>query len=178
MRNKDSNDRSVTPISNRCFILDQLRQCAPSVQCLTLWWHDLRPLLKHSDSPWPSIQQLNILLRSVEKDNPSASLIKRLPTNKAFPQLKYLTFGSRRFVLTPPELVAERILSWLDALVFPGSKLVILHVNRSCPYFHPRSSTARDMLMILLKQHVRLRDHHHPPAKIIIDSNEEVIIWL
>ena len=176
MRNRNLNDRSVTPIYNRCFILDQLRQCAPSLQCLTLWWHDLRPLLKYSDSPWPSIQQLNILLRAEEK--PSASVIKRLPISKAFPHLRYLTVGSRRFMLTPPESLAEWILSWIDALVFPASKLVILHVNRRCPYFRTRSLTARDTLMMLLKQHVRSSDHHHPPSKIIIDSNEEIIIWL
>lgn len=172
MRNRELNDRSVTPIANRCFILDQLRQCAPSLRCLTLWWHDLQPFLDHSNSPWPSIEQLNILLRTMEKDDPSASLIKRLPTENVFPQLKYLTFGSRRLKLTPPELVAERILSWLDALLFPGSKLVLFHVNRSCP------PTVRDTLMMLLKQHVRLRDDHHSPAKIILDWNDEIIIWL
>jgi hypothetical protein len=178
MRNTDFSDRSVTPIANRCFILDQLRQCAPSLQCLKLWWHDLQPFLKHSNSPWPSIEQCNILLRTMEKDDPPASLIKRLPTNHVFPQLKYLTFGARRFKLTPPELVAERILSWLDALLVPASKLVLLHVNKACPYFRTRPLTARDTLLMLLKQHVRLRDDHHPPAKITIDYNEEIIIWL
>ncbi|CAF1121845.1 unnamed protein product [Rotaria sp. Silwood1] len=178
MRAKRLNDWSFTPIHHRCIILDQLRQCAPSLQCLTLWWHDVRLLLKHSNSPWPSIQQLNILLRTHTKDNPSASLIRRLPTIKVFPQLRYLSLGARRFLLTPPELAAERILSWIDALVFSSSKLVVLHVNKNCPYFRTLSSTSYDMLMMLLKQHVRLRDYHHPSAKIIINSNEEVIIWL
>jgi len=114
----------------------------------------------------------------VGHDNPSAAMIKRIPTNNAFPQLQYLTFGGRRFILKPPELTAELILSWLNALLFPASKLVMLHVNRRCSYFRTRPLTARDMLMMLLKQHIRLRDHHHPPAKIIIDSNEEIIIWL
>jgi hypothetical protein len=178
VRNKDSYDRSVTPIYNRCFILDQLRQCAPSLQCLTLWWHDLRPFLKHSNSPWSSILQLNILLRAAGQDNPSAAMIKRIPTNNAFPQLQYLTFGGRRFILEPPELTAELILSWLNALLFPALKLVMLHVNRRCSYFRTRPFTARDMFLMLLKQHIRLRDHHHPPAKITIDWNEEIIIWL
>jgi hypothetical protein len=172
------NYRLVTPIHHRCIILDQLRQCAPSLQCLTLWWYDVRLLLKHSISPWPSIRQLNIRLRTCRKDNPSASLIKRLPTTKAFPELRYLSFGSCRLLLTPPELVAERILSWVDALIFSSSKVVILHVNRCCAYFRPQFPTPRDTLMMLLKQHVRLRDHYYPQAKIIIDSNEEVIIWL
>jgi hypothetical protein len=178
MRANKCASRSVTPIHNRCFILDQIRQCAPSLQCLTLWWHDLRLLLKHSNSHWPSIQQLNILLRIHEKDNPSASLIKRLPTSKAFPQLRYLSFGYRRVLLTPPELVAERILSWFNALISPESKLVVLHVNRHC-FYHQRllPSTSHDMFIMLLKQHVYLRDYYHSPAKIIINSNEEIIIW-
>jgi hypothetical protein len=178
IRIKELNDRRVTPIDNRCFILDQLRQCAPSLQCLTLSWHDLRSFLKHSNSPWSSILQLNILLRSAGRDNPSAAMIKCIPTNNAFPQLQYLTFGGRRFMLKRPELVAERILSWVDALLSPPSKLVMLHVNRRCPYFRTHPFTSGDMLLMLLKQHIRLRDHHHPRAKIIINSNEEIIIWL
>ncbi|CAF1294548.1 unnamed protein product [Rotaria sordida] len=175
IRIKNFIDRSVTPIYSRFFILDQIRRCAPLLQCLTLWWHDLRPFLTYSHLPWPSIQQLNIRLR--RQDNPPASLIKRLPTNQAFPQLQYLTFGSRRFMLTPPELVAKQILSWLDALLFPTSKLVILHLNRRCSFFLTRPPTARDVFRMLLDQHVQSMNHHSP-AKIIIDSNEEVIIWL
>ncbi|CAF1250924.1 unnamed protein product [Rotaria sordida] len=116
-------------------------------------------------------------LELTKQDNPPASLIKRLPTNQAFPQLQYLTFGSRRFMLTPPELVAKQILSWLDALLFPTSKLVILHLNRRCSFFLTRPPTARDVFRMLLDQHVQSMNHHSP-AKIIIDSNEEVIIWL
>jgi len=179
MRYKDLNYRCATPIYNRCFILDQLRQCAPSLECLTLWWHDVQLLFECSILPWSSIQKLNIRLRIHEKDNPSASLLERLPTIKAFPELRYLSFGSRRFDLTPPEFAAEQILSWLDALVSSSSKFVILHVNRLCPYFRPRiSSTSRDMLIMLLQQHIHLKNYRHSSANVIIDSNEEVIIWL
>jgi hypothetical protein len=173
------NDRSVTSVHHRCVILDQLRQCAPSLECLTLWWHDVQLLFECSILPWSSIQKLNIRLRIHEKDNPSASLLVRLPTIKAFPELRYLSFGSRRFDLTPPEFAAEQILSWLDALVSSSSKFVILHVNRLCPYFRPRiSSTSRDMLIMLLQQHIHLKNYRHSSANVIIDSNEEVIIWL
>ena len=176
MRHEYFNNRSVIPIYNRCFILDQLRHCAPSLQCLTLWWHDLHSLLEHSHSPWPSIQELNIRLRAGRV--PCASLIKRLPISKVFPQLRYLTVGPRRLMLTSPEWLAEWILSWIDALLVPASKLVSLHVNRRCSYSRTSPSTACDKLMMLLKQHDRLSDYHHPPAKILIDSNEEIIIWL
>lgn len=178
MRDWRSYDQSVTPIDHRSIILDQLRQCAPSLQCLTLWWCDVQLLLEHSHSPWLSIQQLNILLRTYEQDNPPASLIKRLPTDKVFPQLRYLSFGGRRFCLTPPELAAVQILSWFDALVSSSASFSTFHVNRGCFYSQTLSVASRDMLMVLLRQHVRLRDQHYSSTRIIIDSNLEVIIWL
>ena len=169
---------SVTPIEHRCIILDQLRQSAPSLQSLILWWHDVKLLLEHSDSPWPSINQLQIRLPTNPKENPSASLVKRLPTVKAFPQLQCLSFSGCRLPLTPLEVASELILSWVDALMSSLSKFVILHVNRRCSPYRTLNPTPHDVFIMLLKQHARLRDLYRPPVNIVINSNEEVIIWL
>ncbi len=170
-------DGSSTPIDHRIIVLELIRVNAPSLQCLTLWWHDIL-LLTKSHSPWPSVRQLNVLLRTHKKDDPPASLIGRLPTNKAFPQLRYLSFGGRRFRLMPSQLMAERILAWFNALILSSSILSILHVNRRCGPERAVPPSSRDMLITLLKQHVRLSEQHHPPARVVIDSNEEIIIWL
>ncbi len=181
MRSRESCDRSVTPIHYRCIILEQFRQCAPVLEYLTLYWSDVRLFLEHSASPWPFVRQLNILLESLEpgtNNNPSVSLIKRLPTNEAFPQLQYLSFGGRRFPLTPPKVLANQILLWFDGLVSSSSKFIILHVNRCCVSYRSLPLTSRDILVMLLTEHVRSRNHHYSSSKIIIDSNEEIIIWL
>jgi hypothetical protein len=111
-------------------------------------------------------------------NNPSVSLIKRLPTNEAFPQLQYLSFGGRRFPLTPPKVLANQILLWFDGLVSSSSKFIILHVNRCCVSYRSLPLTSRDILVMLLTEHVRSKNHHYSSSKIIIDSNEEIIIWL
>ena len=80
---------------HRCAVLEQLRQCAPALECLTLWWHDVEMLLTHSALPWPSVRELNILLETGKRNIPSAPLIGQLPTKMAFPQLRYLSVGPR-----------------------------------------------------------------------------------
>ncbi|CAF1300926.1 unnamed protein product [Rotaria sp. Silwood1] len=177
MRSRESYDQSVISIDCRLIILEQFRECAPVLEYLTLYWSDVRLLLKYSASPWPFVRQLNIRLESYT-NNPSASLIKQLPTNKAFPQLQYLSFGGRRFPLTPPKVLTNWILLCLDSLVYSSSKFIILHVNRCCVTYRSVPSTSRDILMMLLTKHVRSRNHHYSSSKIIIDSNEEIIIWL
>jgi hypothetical protein len=168
--------RTSTPISHRSILLEQIRINAPSLQCLTLSWDDI--LLLESDSPWPSIEQLNILLSITKQDVPSESLVGRVSTSKAFPQLRYLSFGRRRFKLAPTEVMAQRILAWLDALILSSSTLSIFHVNRRCSRYRSVPQSSIDTLMTLIKQHVRLNGHHHPSTHVIIDSNEEIIIWL
>ncbi|CAF3913366.1 unnamed protein product, partial [Rotaria sp. Silwood1] len=118
--------QSVTPSHYRCIILEQFRKCASALECLTLHWSDLELLLEHSSSPWPFVRQLNIRLKA-RTNFPSASLIKQLPTNKAFPQLQYLSFSGRRFPLNPPKPLATWILLCFDALVSSSSKFSILH---------------------------------------------------
>ncbi|CAF3776891.1 unnamed protein product [Rotaria sp. Silwood1] len=171
-----SYDRSVTPNHYRCIILEQFRQYASVLEYLTLYWSDIR-LLKHSSSPWPFIQQLNILMESCT-NIPSASFIKRLPTNNAFPQLQYLSFGGRRFSLAPPKPLATRILLCFDALVSSSSKFIMLHMNRCCGTYRSVPFTSRDILLTLLTERVRSRSDHYSSSKIVIDSNEEIIIWL
>ncbi|CAF4307506.1 unnamed protein product [Rotaria sp. Silwood2] len=170
-------DRSVTPNHYRCIILEQFRQCASVLEYLTLYWSDIRLLLKHSSSPWPFVRQLNILMESFT-NIPSASLMKRLPTNKAFPQLQYLSFGGRRFSLSPPKPLATRILLCFDALVSSSSKFIILHINRCCGTHRSLPFTSRDILLTILTERIRSRSDHYSSSKIIIDSNEEIIIWL
>jgi hypothetical protein len=172
-----SYDRSVTSNHYRCIILEQFRQCASVLEYLTLYWSDVRLLLKHSSSPWPFVRQLNILMESCT-NIPSASLIKRLPTNKAFPQLQYLSFGGRRFSLAPPKPLATRILLCFDALVSSSSKFIMLHMNRCCGTHRSAPFTSRDILLTLLIERVRSRSDHYSSSKIVIDSNEEIIIWL
>ncbi|CAF4732260.1 unnamed protein product [Rotaria sp. Silwood1] len=167
-----SYDPSVTPNHYRCIILDQFRQCASVLEYLTLYWSDIRLLLKHSSSPWPFVRQLNILMESCT-NIPSASLIKRLPTNKAFPQLQYLSFGGRRFSLTPPKPLAIRILLCFDALVSSSSKFIMLHMNKCCGIHRSLPFTSRDILLTILTERVRSRSDHYSSSKIIIDSNEE-----
>jgi hypothetical protein len=181
MRSRESYDGSVTPIHYRCIILEQFRRCAPALEYLTLYWSDVRLLLKHSALPWPFVRQLNIRLKSLEPDRddtPSVSLIKRLPKNEAFPQLTYLSFGGCRFSLTPPKALANRILLWFDALVSSSSKFITLHVNRCCLSYPSLPSISRGIFMTLLTEHIRSRNHRYSSSKIIIDSNEEIIIWL
>ncbi|CAF3751781.1 unnamed protein product [Rotaria sp. Silwood1] len=172
-----SYDRSVTPNHYRCIILEQFRQCASVLEYLTLYSSDIRLLLKHSSSPWPFIRQLNILMKSCT-NIPSASFIKRLPTNKAFLQLQYLSFGGRRFSLAPPKPLATRILLCFDALVSSSSKFIMLHMNRCCGTYRSVPFTSRDILLTLLTERVRSRSDHYSSSKIVIDSNEEIIIWL
>ncbi|CAM4865761.1 unnamed protein product [Rotaria socialis] len=145
--------------------------------CLTLHWSDLELLLEHSSSPWPFVRQLNIRLKP-RTNFPSASLIKQLPTNKAFPQLQYLSFSERRFSLDPPKPLATWILLCFDALVSSSSKFIILHVNRCYVTYRSFPLTSRDILLTLLTEHVRSRSDHYSSSKIVIDENEEIIIWL
>ncbi|CAF2958401.1 unnamed protein product [Rotaria sp. Silwood2] len=152
-------DRCVTPNHYRCFILEQFRQCACALESLTLYWSDIRLLLKHSSLPWPFVRQLNILMESCT-NIPSASLIKRLPTNKAFPQLQYLSFGGRRFSLTSPKPLATRILLCFDALVSSSSKFLILHINRCCGTHRSLPFTSRDILLTILTERIRSRSDH------------------
>ena len=118
-------NQSVSPNLYRYILLEQFRQCATALESLTLNWSDIRLLLKHFSSPWPFVRQLNILLDSYRKI-PSPFLTKRLPTNEAFPQLQYLSFGGRRFSLTPPKKLANRILLCFDSLVSSSSKFINL----------------------------------------------------
>ncbi|CAF1510539.1 unnamed protein product [Rotaria sp. Silwood1] len=169
--------RCVTLNHYRCIILEQFRQCACALESLTLYWSDIQLLLKHSSLPWPFVRQLNILMESCT-NIPSASLIKRLPTNKAFPQLQYLSFGGRRFSLTSPKSLATRILLCFDALVSSSSKFIMLHINRCCSTHRSLPFTSRDILLTILTECIRSRSDHYSSSKIIIDSNEEIIIWL
>ena len=171
-------ERSVTPIPHRRVILEQLRRCAPAVECLTLWWHDVQMLLKHSAGPWPSVRELNVRLKTGKRNIPSASLIAKLPTTAAFPQLRYLSFASRRFGLNPPKVLAKWILSWLDGLVSASSIFTILHLNRCCPYYRSLHAHLRDTLVTLLKEHLSSKKVQRPLANITIDSNEEIVVWL
>ena len=170
--------QSVTPNLYRYILLEQFRQCATALESLTLYWSDIRLILKHSNSPWSFVRQLNILLEDTDREILSPFLTKRLPTNEAFPQLQYLSFGGCRFSLTPPKKLANRILLWFDSLVSSSSKFIILHVNRCCGTYRSVPSTSRDILMTLLTECVRSRNLRYSSSKIIIDSNEEIIIWL
>ena len=174
---RQSYDRSETLDDYRCIILEQFRQCASVLEYLTLNWSDIRLLLKHSSSPWPFIRQLNICMESCTKF-PSASLIKRLPTNKAFPQLQYLSFGGRRFPLSSPKTLAMRILLCFDALVSSSSKFIILHINRCCITYRSVPFTSRDILLTILTERIRSRSDRYSSSQVIIDPNEEIIIWL
>jgi hypothetical protein len=146
---------------------------------LTLWWHDVKLLLTQSAVPWPSVRELNIRLRTGKGSFPSASLIAQLPTSTAFPQLRYLSFRSRRFGLHPAEVLAKRIISWLDGLVSASPSFTILHLNRCCPFYRSiHRDVARDKLLALLDKHMSSNYQRRSPTKIIIDSNEEIIIWL
>ena len=109
---------------------------------------------------------------------PSASLIKQLPTNKAFPQLQYLSFGGRRFSLAPPKPLATQILLCFDALVSSSSKFLMLHMNRCCGTHLSMPLTSRDVLLAILTECIRSRSDQYSSSKIIIDPNEEIIIWL
>lgn len=169
--------KSRTSNNDRCFILEQFRQCASVLHCLTLYWSDIRLLLEHSFSPWSSIRQVNILMESCTKI-PPPTLIKQLPTNKAFPQLQYLSFGGRRFSLHQPKSLAIRILLCLDALVSSSSKFIILHMNRCCSTHLSLPFTSREKLLTILTERVRSRSDRYSLSKIIIDPNEEIIIWL
>ncbi|CAF3736407.1 unnamed protein product [Rotaria sordida] len=177
MQSRKLYNQSVTPNLYRYILLEQFRQCATAFESLTLYWSDIRLLLKHSSSPWSFVRQLNILL-DTDRKIPSPFLTKRLPTNEAFPQLQYLSFGGRRFSLTPPKKLANRILLWFDSLVSSSSKFIILHVNRCCGTYRSVPSTSRDILMTLLTECVHSRNLRYSSSKIIIDSNEEIIIWL
>jgi hypothetical protein len=112
-------------MDHRRVILEQLRRCVPVLERLTLWWPDMEMLIRHSALSWLSVRELNI---------PSASLIEQLANSAAFPHLRYLSFGSRRFRLNPPGVLAEWILLWLDNLVSVSSSFTILHLDRCCPY--------------------------------------------
>ena len=169
---------TVTPIGHRHAILEQLRQCAPALECLTLWWDDVKILLAHFALPWPSVRELHIRVETGKENIPSASLIRQSQTNWAFPQLRYLSFGSRRFMLNPPEVLIKWILSWLDSLIAASPNFTILHVNRCCPYYRPMKKGVRDTFLALLEKHLSSNDGQRSPAKIIIDSNEEIVIWL
>jgi hypothetical protein len=171
-----SRDQSAILNSYCCVILEEFRKCTCALQSLTLSWCDIQ-LLQYSSSPWPSVRQLNILIDSF-KQIPSPSLIKQLPTNKAFPQLEYLSFGGRRFSLSRPKPLATRILLCFDALVSSSAKFITLHVNRCCITHRSLPLTSRDTLLTLLTQHVRSRSDHYSSSKVIIDSNEEIFIWL
>jgi hypothetical protein len=171
-------EQSVTAMNHRCAILEQLRQCAPALEFLTLWWHDVEMLLTHSALPWPSIRELNIRVETGKQNIPSAPLIGQLPTTMAFPQLRYLSVGPRRFALNPPEVLAGWILSWLDGLVSASSSFTILHLNRGCSYYRSVDKRPRDTFLTLLENHFSSNNQQRPPAKIIIDPNEEIIIWL
>ena len=161
----------------RCFILEQFRQCASVLECLTLYWSDVQLLLKHSYSPLPFIRQVNILIESCTNIPPPA-LIKQLPTNRAFPQLQYLSFGGRRYSFTQPKSLAIRILLSFDALVSSSSKFIILHMNRCCGTHRSLPLTSREKLLTILTERVRSRSDQYSLSKIIIDPNEEIIIWL
>ncbi|CAF3022008.1 unnamed protein product [Rotaria sp. Silwood2] len=157
-------------------------------------WHMILPFLRslrvnfqrnpmqsrklYNQSVTPNLYRYILLeqFRQYEKI-PSPYLTKRLPTNEAFPQLQYLSFGGRRFSLTPPKKLANRILLCFDSLV-SSSKFIILHVNRCCGIYRSVPSTSRDILMTLLTECVRSRNLRYSSSKIIIDSNEEIIIWL
>ena len=169
--------RSATPNDYRCFILEQFRQCAPVLECLMLHWSDVVLLLEYSSSPWSFVRKLNIRLNSCT-NLPSTSLIKRLPTNEAFPQLQYLSFCGRRFSLNPPKPLATQILLCFDALISSSSKLITLHVNRCSVPYRTLPLTSRDILLTLLTEHIRSKSDHYSSSKIIIDENEEIIIWL
>ncbi|CAF1444827.1 unnamed protein product [Adineta ricciae] len=162
-----------TPISHRSILLEQIRINAPSLQCLTLSWDDI--LLLESGLPWSSLDQLNIRLSVRRQDVPDESLLGRVVTGKAFPQLRYLSFGRRRFRLAPPEVMAQRVLSWFDILISSLSTLSIFHVNKRCCYYRSKPKSAIGTLMTLIRQHVHL---NNPSAHVIIHSNEEIIIWL
>ena len=171
-------ERPVTPMHHRRVILEQLRRCAPALECLTLWWHDVQMLITHSAGPWPSVRELNVRLKTGKRNIPSASLIGQLPTATAFPQLRYLSFGSRRFGLNPPKVLAKWILSWLDGLVSASSSFTILHLNRCCPYYRSLHASLRDALVALLEEHLSSNKGQRALAKITIDSNEEIVVWL
>ena len=169
--------RSQTSRDSRSFILDQFRKCAPALECLMLYWSDVELLLRHCSSAWSSVRQLNIHLES-HIHFPCVSLIKRLPTNKAFSQLQYLSFNERRLSFNRPKPLATWIVSCFDALVSSSSKLLILHVNRCCVTYRSFPPTSRDILLTLLTEHIRSRSDHSSSSKIVIDANEEIIISL
>ena len=172
-----SSDRSRTPSDCRCLILDQFRQCAPALESLMLHYSDVELLLEHSSSPWSFVRQLHIRLESYS-NFPSASLIKRLPTNKAFPQLQYLSLSGRRFSLRRAEGLATEILLCFDALVSSSSKFLTFHVNRCCVTYRSFPLTCRDVFLTLLTEGIRSRTDHYSAAQIVIDTNEEILIYL
>jgi hypothetical protein len=94
IKGREQYDRPVTPMNHRCVILEQLRRCAPALECLTLWWHDVEMLLTHSTLPWSSVRELNMLVETGKGNIPSAPLIGQLPTKMAFPQLRSLGWSS------------------------------------------------------------------------------------
>ncbi|CAF1384390.1 unnamed protein product [Adineta ricciae] len=167
-----------TPISHRRILLEQLRQCAPTLERLTLWWHDTLHLLD-IDAPWPSIERFFVRLRYNEEDNPPASLVGRLASHKVFPRLRYLTFlGPRRFMLEPLTVMVKCILDWLDALLSSSSIFTVLHLNKGCFFHRTRPAITRSTFKTLLQQHARLGGEQGSPARVMIDSNEEIILWL
>lgn len=169
--------RSPTPISHRSQILEQIRTNAPYLQCLTLSW-DETLLLGESRLPWSTIQQLNIRLSVTKQDDPAASVIERVITSEVFPQLRYLSFGGRRFKLTPPEMMVKRVFTWLDVLILSLPTLATLHINRRCGVYRSRPHSSIDTCLILLQQYTRLNNHHHPSTRVFINADEEILISL
>ncbi|UJR29379.1 hypothetical protein I4U23_010591 [Adineta vaga] len=160
-----------------CFNIKQFRKCASALACLTLHWSDVQLLLKHSSSSWPFVRRLDVRLTTLT-NIPSASLIKQLPTNNFFPQLQCFSLVGRRFSLNRPKSLVTRILICLDALVSSSSKFTILHVNKHCGPHRTLPLASRDIFLTLLTERVRSRGDHYSLSKIVIDSNEEIIIWL
>ena len=168
---------SPTSISHRSHILEQIRINAPYLQCLTLPWKEIL-LLGESRLPWPTLQQLNICLGGTKQDDPAACVIERVITSEIFPRLRYLSFSRRRFKLAPPEVMVKRIITWLDVLIVSLPALATFHVNRQCSIYRSQPRSSVDTCLILLQQHTRLNNHHHPLTRVFINANEEILISL
>ena len=141
--------RSPKPISHRYRILKQLHLNAPCLRHLTLSW-DETLLLGESRPQWPAIEQLNIRFNSARKDDPAASLSERLITTEAFLRLWYLSLGRRHFKFAPPEVMAKRVLAWLDALTSSLPSLAIFYANRRCAFDRSRPRLSVDACLTLL----------------------------
>jgi hypothetical protein len=81
-------------------------------------------------------------------------------------------------MLEPLTVMVEYILAWLDALLSSSSIFAVLHLNKDCCFYRTRPATIRWTFKTLPQQHVRLSSEQDTPARVIIYSSEEIILWL